>query len=149
MNGFVAIGGIHLVGFFIAARKVGGRAYRIAKRPIKARGIFCRIGHNLCIGEALVFERFTNSANATIHHIGGSNDICACLGMRYSLFYHDLNTDIIQHIMGICIDNTVLAMGGKWIQGYISYNTEFWHSRLDSLDCPLGQAVRVVGFFGE
>ena len=42
----VAVGGVHLVGVFVALAQIARAAHRVAKRAVKAAGVFGAVGHD-------------------------------------------------------------------------------------------------------
>ena len=94
---------------------------------------------------AVIFQRFPDSADATVHHVRGGNHVSACIGMGQGLFDQRIHGDIVEHI-AVVIDDAVLTMGGERVQRAIGDNTHFRHGRLDGAHGTLGQPIRIPGF---
>ena len=121
MQGLVRIARIHLIGFFVTTQNVVGRANGFTKRTVVAGGVFGGVGHDLCINEVALFQGFADKGNTAIHHIRGGDDVSTGLRMRKGLLYQYFNSNVVEYITGFFINNAVLAMAGKWVQGDI-YN---------------------------
>ncbi len=146
VQGFVAIGRIHLIGGLVALAEVAGRTDRIAERAVVAGGVLGGVGHDLGVDEAILFQRGTDGADAAIHHVGRRDDIDPGLGVREGLLDQDLGGDVVQHIAFV-IDDAVLTVGGERIERHVGDDPQLREAGLEGARCPLGQSVRVVGLF--
>ena len=68
--------------------------------------------------------------------------------MGQGLFYQHFAGHIIEHVGGI-VDDPVLAVGGKWVQGNVGDDAELRDRFLQCRHCPLHKSIRVVGLFGQ
>ena len=67
-QGFVAIGGIHLIGAAVA--KLRGRFGGFAEGAVKAGAEFGGIGHDGDVVEGVCVQGGANGAYAPVHHVG-------------------------------------------------------------------------------
>ena len=55
VQGFVGIGGVHLVGFLVGFAQIAGTANRISERAVKSGGVFGGIRHDAGVDVSRVF----------------------------------------------------------------------------------------------
>ena len=87
------------------------------------------------------------SADASVHHVGGCNDVRAGIGVRYGLAHEHVDRDVIQHI-ALVIDDPVLTVSRVRIERNVGHDGELRQGFLDCTYRALHQAVRVGAFSG-
>ena len=77
----------------------------------------------------LCFERAADRANATIHHVGRADDVCARLGLRECLLHQRLDRCVIDDH---AIDKkSVMAIDIIGVQRHVGHNRNFRHGRFN------------------
>ena len=126
-QGLVAIGRVHLVGFFVAFAEVARRAHRIAEGAVKRAGVLGAVGHDAGVGQLFGFQGGADGADAAVHHVARRHDINtrARLGQR---LLHQLGGGLfVQDVavfFGPGVGNAVLPVGGERVQSHVGHDAE-------------------------
>src|SRR5699024_273192 len=73
-QGFVAVGGRHLVGALVGVAEVGGGTDGVAKRVVQAGRVLGGVGHDHRVDVAALLQRIAHGADAAVHHVRGRDD---------------------------------------------------------------------------
>ena len=74
-QGFVGIGGIHLVRPLVAMTEAGGGSDGIAEWSVESRCVLGGVGHDGDTRMSCVIECPADGANPAIHHVARRNDV--------------------------------------------------------------------------
>ena len=140
-QGFLGIGGVHLVGFLVAFEEPA-RAHGITERTVKRRRIFGGISHNLDIMVPCPLKRIADRADAAIHHVAWCNNVRPGRCLIERLRDEHIRCRVVQHITA-AVDQPVMAMRGIGIERDISQNTDFGNRTFDRPDCLTHQIVGI------
>lgn len=92
-NRFAGVGGIHLVGFFIAV--FGGGIECATERAVEGGGVFRGVGEDGDVLEAFVVEGGADGGDAAVHHVAWGDDVCASAGVGEGLLDEDFDGFIV------------------------------------------------------
>lgn len=123
-QGFAAVGGIHLIGFFVGqtAPERGGFE-GAAEGSIEAGGVFGGVGEDVDVDVVVHIQKMANGADASVHHIGGGDPVDSGGGVDEGHFLEHVDGSVVIHP---AIDNdAIVAVGGIGVEGDVALKVEF------------------------
>ncbi len=141
MQGLVAVGRVHLVAVLVAAAQIGGGADRVAERAVEAGGVLGGVGEDAGMDVPGLLQRPADGADAPVHHVRGRHHVGTGLGVGQGLADQHLHGFVVHDVAGV-VDQTVLAVGGKGVQGHVGDHAEVRYRALQCAHGALGQTVR-------
>ena len=108
-----------------------GTAHRIAEGSVVGRSELRRVSHNSRLFKIVVVECRTDRSNATIHHVGGSDNIDARLGSEHGHLGQYFNCGVIRQILRGGVPETIVTVHSIRIERQIGNHSNFRHLGLD------------------
>ncbi len=140
----VAVGGVHLVGAFVALAQARGRADRVAERAVIGRRILGRVGQDAHVHEAGFVERMANPADTAIHHVGGRDHIAAGSRLHNGLQAEHVHGFVVDHVA--VAQQAIVAMAGVGIEGHVAHDADVGHRGLHGAHGPADEVLPVQRF---
>ncbi len=144
-QGFVTVGGVHLVGVLVGTPQIGSRAHRVAEGAVEGTGVLGRVSHDAGVDELVLVQSSANGADAAVHHVAGGHNVHASLGLRLGLADQHGDRLFVQDVTGF-VQNAVLAVAGVGVQSHVSQHAQLGELLLEHAHHARNQAVRVGGF---
>src|SRR5262249_30149741 len=109
---FACVRWIHLITASVA--KLGRGARSFAKWAVETGSILRGVRHDRNVGEVFPIQRLTNGRNAPVHHVGGSDHICAGSYVTDGSVGQELQGRVILHI--VVFDDAAMPVGRVFAQ---------------------------------
>src|SRR5216684_5134083 len=134
---FAGIGGIHLIAAAVAELRHGLGGF--AEGAVKSGAVFSGVGKNRNVFEFVFVEFFANSGNATVHHVGGRDDIGAGAGVGQGLLGKDGDGGVVGNVA--LLDYTAVAVVGVFAEANVGDDEKFEICLADGFDGALDHAL--------
>ena len=147
-GGLAAIGGIHLVGGLRDRGFAGlaGAADGVAERTVERRGELGGVGEDARTGMSCCIESLADRLHASVHHVGGRDEIRAGLGGQDRHFHERFDGAVIVHVRAGGVQHAVVAVRGVGVEGDVGEDHRAGRLRLHFADGAVGEVRRVEGF---
>ena len=146
---FHRVGGVHLIGLAVAVMRGGLR--RVAERAVERGGVLHRIGHDRRIHIPRLVQRFADSQNAAVHHVGRRHHVRTGLDMAEGGLGKQFQRGIVHHFAaGVAfLQDAAMTVRSVFAQTHVGHNLQIRPLRLKHTDGALHDAVRGIGFAGD
>ena len=149
-DGLARIGRIHLIGVFVFrdhlfSGRARSRIQRLAEGAVIGGRILRGVADDADVLETGVIKGFTNGANASIHHVAGSNQVGPGLRLHHRLFAQLVDGFIVQHD-AFWAHNPVVAITGVRIEGHVGHDRHLGDIPLELTNRPGDQTVGIETF---
>lgn len=136
---FHRVGGVHLIGLAVAVMRGGLR--RVAERAVERGGVLHRIGHDRRIHIPRLVQRFADSQNAAVHHVGRRHHVRTGLDMAEGGLGKQFQRGIVHHFAaGVAfLQNAAMTVRSVFAQTHVGHNLQIRPLRLKHTD---GRAAR-------
>src|SRR6266478_3956790 len=149
-QGFAGVGGIHLVGTAVAELRSGLRGF--AEGAVEAGAVFGGVGKNHHVFEFVFVEFFADGGDASVHHVGRSDDVGAGAGMGQGLLGKNGDGGVVGNVA--VLDDAAVTVIGVLAKANVGDDEKFEIGFADgfdgALDYSLGgertRAARVLRF---
>ena len=128
-----------------------GGLRRVAERAVERGGVLHRIGHDRRIHIPRLVQRFADSQNAAVHHVGRRHHVRTGLDMAEGGLGKQFQRGIVHHFAaGVAfLQNAAMTVRSVFAQTHVGHNLQIRPLRLKHTDGALHDAVRGIGFAGD
>ena len=147
-GGLAAVGRIHLVAGLGNRGFAGfaGAADGVAERPVEGRSELGGVGEDARAGVAGGIESLADGFNASVHHVGGGDEIGAGLGGEDGHLHERFDGAVIIHVGAGGVQDAVVAVGGVRVEGDVREDHRAGRLGLHFADGAVGEVRWVEGF---
>lgn len=142
-EGFAGVGGIHLVGFFVAVLEVDAEG--VAEGGVERGGVFGAVGEDADVCKAVLVEGGADGADSPIHHVAGGDEVDSRFCLHEGGFDEPLDGGVVVDF-SFGVDPAVVTVGSKGVEGDVGDEAEGGEGLFESLDGVEEGAGAIPGF---
>ena len=134
---FTPVGRVHLIRASVA--ELRSRFGCVAERAVECARKLCRVREDCDFFKAMLIERRANCGDASVHHVGRSDNVSARSRMGERCRCEPFNRRIVLH--NLVRDDATVAVIGVLAKTYVGDDTEFGDAAFHGLDRTLHDSV--------